>query len=156
MSDRGRVGPVARALGFAGLLPQAAAVCWIPLATDDGPGVLLAQFYPLLILSFLGGIWWGFAMRRPANQGSLAMMAIAPSLVALALFCAAVASLIDTYRFAPWQLVATGVSMLLTLLVDRHLVVSGEAPEGWMQLRVSLSVGLGALTIVAGVLLASG
>jgi hypothetical protein len=49
-----------------------------------------------------------------------------------------------------WTLVGTGVALLLTLPVDRHLVATGDAPADWMRLRVPLSVGLGGLTIVAG------
>ena len=153
MSERGRVGTVARALGFAGLLPAAGAACWIGLASDEAIGTFVAQFYPLIILSFLGGMWWGFAMRRSERQGALAIIAVLPSLAAFALFLLAVASLIDTYRLTPWVLIATGVSLLFTLLVDRHLVRTGEAPEGWMALRIPLSIGLGGLTIVSGVLL---
>ena len=41
---------------------------------------------------------------------------------------------------------------MLTLPVDRRFVATGEAPVGWMALRVPLSLGLGLLTIAAGVL----
>ena len=51
-----------------------------------------------------------------------------------------------------WILVATGVAILMTLPVDRYLVRAGDAPRGWMRLRIPLSVGLGGLTIVAGYL----
>ena len=54
---------------------------------------------------------------------------------------------------AGWCLVATGSVVALTLLVDRSLVASGDAPDGWMRLRAPLSLGLGGLTILAGVLL---
>jgi hypothetical protein len=40
---------------------------------------------------------------------------------------------------------------MLTLLVDRHLMNRGDAPPDWMRLRTPLSLGLGALTILAGV-----
>lgn len=133
------------ALGFAGLLPQMGAVAFA-LDRDRGTPVF-ALFYALLILSFLGGMWWGFAMRRvddPA-QGRLALLAVAPSLVAVAIVLVAfVTGRID------WALVATGVALFLTLLVDRGLVRGGDAPANWMRLRVPLSVGLGALTILAG------
>ena len=45
-----------------------------------------------------------------------------------------------------------GVALIAALLVDRALVRLGLAPPGWMRLRVPLSLGLGALTIVAGLL----
>ena len=48
---------------------------------------------------------------------------------------------------------SSGSAVALTLLVDRRLVASGDTPVGWMRLRVPLSLGLGGLTILAGVLL---
>ena len=133
------------ALGFAGLLPQMGAVAFA-LDRDRGTPVF-ALFYALLILSFLGGMWWGFAMRRADDpaQGRLALLAVAPSLVAVAIVLAAfVTGRID------WALVATGVALFLTLPVDRRLARRGDAPANWMRLRVPLSLGLGALTILAG------
>lgn len=72
----GRVGPVARALGFAGLLPQVAAVAALSAAVLQpsasagfaGPGAAVALIYPLVIFSFLGGMWWGLGMRAEARQ----------------------------------------------------------------------------------------
>ncbi|NJR78043.1 DUF3429 domain-containing protein [Sphingomonas corticis] len=133
------------ALGHAGLLPQMAAVAF---ALDRDRGTpLFALFYALLILSFLGGMWWGFAMRRADDpaQGRLALMAVVPSLVAVAILLAAfVTGRLD------WALVAAGIALFLTLPVDRALVRGSDAPANWMRLRVPLSLGLGALTILAG------
>lgn len=151
------VGRAARWLGLAGLLPQLIAVGVLGLgqARTQLAGILVAQvamaialLYAALILSFLGGIWWGFAMARTTRQGSLAACAVVPSLVALGLVAwgffdgAAVRN----------ALVAMGVAIIATLPVDRHLVRSGDAPTGWMALRIPLSLGLGVLTIIAGVL----
>lgn len=144
-----RVAPEARLLGYAGLLPQIAAVV---LLAGGSPivgrlGAMLAFGYGALILSFLGGIWWGFAVKRESRQTQLLVAAVLPSLVALALGIGATVRG-DMGR----SLVGLGLAILLTLMVDRRLVESGEAPVGWMALRVPLSVGLGVLTIVAGVL----
>ena len=133
-------------LGFAGLAPQFAAVTLIALGWGH-IGLPVALAYPLLILSFLGGIWWGVAMQRRERQAPLVALAVVPSLVALALL--AVMTL--TGRTG-WTLVGIGTAILLTLLVDRRLVATGDAPADWMQLRIPLSVGLGGLTIVAGYL----
>ena len=136
--------PAARLLGFAGLLPQLALIVAMIVSPDPG-WRLIAFAYGALILSFLGGIWWGLAVRRPVRQAPLLIAAVVPALVALALVVAAMIRLsID------WPLVAMGSAIMLTLLVDRHLATSGEAPAGWMRLRVPLSLGLGALTILAG------
>lgn len=131
-------------LGFAGLLPQIAALLMI-LSGRGFAGVLIALAYALLILSFLGGIWWGFAMRRATDQVPLAAIAVVPSLVAMAI--AMVVAVTGSIGFA---LVATGVAILVTLPVDHHLVRTGDASADWMRLRIPLSSGLGGLTILAG------
>ena len=144
-----RVAPEARLLGYAGLLPQIAAI--VMLAGGNlvvaRLGAMLAFGYGALILSFLGGIWWGFAVKREGGQTPLLVAAVLPSLVALALGIGATVRG-DMGR----SLVGLGLAILLTLMVERRLVESGEAPAGWMALRMPLSVGLGVLTIVAGVL----
>lgn len=146
------VSRTAHLIGLAGLLPQAVAV--ILIVTGRGAfgfwaGVLLALAYGAIILSFVGGVWWGFAMRRDAGQAALAAISVIPSLVALALVIAAAAT-----GLAHLALIALGVAIALTLLVDRYLVATGEAPAGWMRLRIPLSLGLGLITILAGVLAA--
>jgi peptidoglycan/LPS O-acetylase OafA/YrhL len=151
-----RVGRAAFALGFAGLLPALAAACLIALGRPEA--TVVALLYPAVILSFLGGMWWGFAVRRTQNQGRLALVAVVPSLVAAGLVLAAVAGTFATVDRLPsgwisWPMVLLGVAILLTLPVDRHLVRSGDAPANWMRLRVPLSIGLGGLTIVSAVLL---
>lgn len=157
----GTVGRIALLLGFAGLLPQAAGVAlialgkrdptdlaWAPLLT--GYGIVL--IYGAAILSFLGGIWWGFAMRRSTGQARLAAVAVLPSLVSVACVLAAAATF---QHGGAGPVIALGVAILLTLPVDRHLVATGEVPANWMRLRVPLSLGLGGLTIAAGLLLAA-
>lgn len=150
MTSPARVGRTAFLLGFAGLLPQAAAVALIIADRHGGYdlpyGFLYA--YPSLILSFLGGIWWGYAMRRDHGQAVLAGLAVLPSLAPLAILPTAMVSW-------TWPLILLGIALLLTLVVDAHLARTGEAPVNWMQLRLPLSVGLAGLTIVAGVLAAS-
>lgn len=139
------VGRIAFALGFAGLLPQlgAALLAWLEI----GDGALIALAYAALILSFLGGMWWGLALFRRSGQSVLVTLAVVPSLVAGAILALAAVHL-------PIGLVAMGSAIMLTLPVDRWLVARGATPANWMRLRVPLSVGLGALTIVAGALAA--
>jgi hypothetical protein len=148
-------------LGFAGLLPQIAAVqlillgrrdptdlAWIPVFS----GYMLALGYGASILSFIGGMWWMLAMRRSVHQGRLAAMAVVPSLLGMGLVTVAPSSW--PAGLATWPAVAMGLSILATLVVDRQLVRTGEAPAGWMALRIPLSLGLGMLTIAAGMLVA--
>lgn len=152
-----RISRTAYLLGYAGLLPQVAAVALVGWGFGDrkahaiavGFGLSVACFYAAVILSFLGGMWWGFAMMRSAGRGGLAALAVLPSLVGFALLCLGSVGLPLS-----WVLVALGVAIVLTLPVDRHLTATGEAPQGWMHLRAPLSLGLGGLTILAGVLAA--
>ena len=147
-----QVGKGAFALGFAGLVPAFAAACLIALGRAEAAAI--AFLYPAAILSFLGGIWWGFAMRRPTGQASLALLAVMPSLVAVGLVLLAILGAFFGARpVTSWSLVALGVALILTLPVDRYLVRTGEAPANWLRLRIPLSIGLGGLTIVSAALL---
>ncbi|BBI19213.1 hypothetical protein EKJ_00600 [Qipengyuania flava] len=137
-----------RWLGLAGLLPQftCVAVLYAGPAEWREAALAIAFAYAALILSFLGGMWWGIAAAAPAAQrrkalGWLWIAAVLPSLVALACFL-------------PWaldwawpepSLVMLGGALLVTLGVDAKL--SALAPRWWMTLRVPLSTGLGLATI---------
>lgn len=139
-----------RWLGLAGLLPQftCVAVLYAGPAEWREAALAIAFAYAALILSFLGGMWWGIAAAAPAAQrrkalGWLWIAAVLPSLVALACFL-------------PWaldwawpepSLVILGGALLVTLGVDAKL--GALAPRWWMALRVPLSTGLGLATIAA-------
>ncbi|MEC7162619.1 MAG: DUF3429 domain-containing protein [Pseudomonadota bacterium] len=139
-----------RWLGVAGLLPQftCVAVLYAGPAEWREAALAIAFAYAALILSFLGGMWWGIAAAAPAAQrrrtlGWLWIAAVLPSLVALACFL-------------PWaldwawpepSLVMLGGALLVSLGVDAKL--GALAPRWWMALRVPLSTGLGLATIAA-------
>jgi hypothetical protein len=137
------ISAAARMLGFAGLLPQLLALLLTATRIDPALGAMVALGYAMLIVSFLGGIWWGFAMAR---QPAMAVLAVIPTLAAFALVVARMAG----FR-ADWALVAIAVVLMLTLVVDRMFLEEGVAPPGWMGLRVPLTVGLAVLTIATGV-----
>ncbi len=139
---------LAKWLGFAGLLPQLAAV--IVLAMHDPAwriaALALGYVYAALILSFLGGMWWGLAARAGAQApGWTWIAAVAPSLVALA---SAVPWAIGS-RWPGPSLLWLGLALLCSPIVDYRMHASGLAPRWWMRLRIPLSVGLGLLTLVA-------
>lgn len=140
--------PLARALGYAGLLPQIAAVAVLATGNPEWTfsALALAYAYAALILSFLGGLWWGLAARAGARApGWLWVAAVAPSLVALA-------TAIPWAVGAEWpgpSLVLIGLALIAALGVDLRLARAGLAPPGWLKLRTPLSVGLGILTIAA-------
>jgi hypothetical protein len=130
-------------LGYAGLVPAFAALGlalagppeWRELAFRAG------ALYAGLILSFLGGAWWGLSTRADAEKAwPFYILAVVPSLVALTLLM----------LLTPPRLVLLGGLILFTLPVDGLLVRTGLAPPNWMRLRIPLTVGLSLATIGLG------
>lgn len=135
-------------LGYAGLLPPIVAVAVRLIDPLQGGMVLaLSLLYSALILSFLGGMWWGAVSARVAGAALSLWLGIAvvPTLVALLAGAVLFRSVVSASA-----VVAAG--LLGSLLVDMALVRAGHVPVWWMKLRVPLSVGLGALTLLTGLL----
>lgn len=133
----------ARLLGWSGLLPAAAALAAALLAPQPWPEFAFraGALYSGLILSFLGGAWWGLATRAgPERAWPLYLVAVVPSLSALALLLV----------MTPARLVLLGLLIMATVVVDRVLVRLDLAPAGWMALRLPLSLALGLLTVGLG------
>jgi Protein of unknown function (DUF3429) len=140
-----------RLLGFAGLLPQLAAGYILLENNNDWrfTALAMAYAYAALIFSFLGGVWWGIGIARPESPRWIYLAAVTPSLIGLALW-------------APWmlgwtwpgpELMVLGVCFALSPLIDWRIGRKLEGlPEGWMALRRNLSIGLGTLTVLIGLL----
>ena len=146
----GGIPPIARLLGLSGLLPQLAAVALL-LSGDPQSrfsALAIAYAYAAIILSFLGGLWWGLAARADSPPRWLWFASVAPSLIALVTAWPWMVGL----RWPGPSLVVLGISLIAALLVDRALVKAGIAPPGWMKLRMPLSLGLGVLTMLAAAL----
>ena len=142
-------------LGYAGLLPPLAGIVArsLELATGHPPtrasALLLVGglIYGGLILSFLGGTWWGAACARrqgPALRRWL-VVSVMPSLVALLCLVAGIANARGGALLA--------LALATTPLVDRTLAIEGLVPRWWMALRLPLSFGL-ALEMLALAMLA--
>lgn len=143
-----------RWLGLAGVLPQLAclAIVW----GGEGDAAELARvaggLYAGLILSFLGGTWWGIAAAAPAAQGRgvlgwVWVAAILPSLVA---FSAGLWCLVRPAQPEP-ALAVLAFALLVSPLVDLRLTGMALAPRWWMALRVPLSMALGLATLALSV-----
>ncbi len=136
--------PAARWLGYAGLLPQIISLALAWSGHEYGYSAIAGGFaYAAAIFSFLGGVWWGQAIQAGKGGVGAYVLAVMPSLLAVALFL-------------PWTfgwdwpgpaLFYLGALILLSPLVDRAL---GYAAKDFFSLRVQLSVGLGLLTIALG------
>lgn len=129
-------------LGLAGLLPfvAGAALQWF---TPPGWRMLAASAlltYGAVIVSFLGGIHWGLAMRKAQPEASRLLWGVLPSLLGW------LAVLLDS----PWGHALLVFSLLACFAVDR---VSYRALglAAWLPLRALLTavastcVALGAL-----------
>lgn len=150
--DRGRKPPMpAIVLGAMGLLPMLIAL-FVRLAAGMNPDTPLpgkigglALTYAAMILSFLGGIWWGVASTRATEEqrSRLLVIAVAPAILATLLYglSADVPVVCSTLL---------GLVIALTPLVDLKLSRMRLVPPWWMKLRLPLSLALGALTIGLG------
>ncbi|MGO8955169.1 MAG: DUF3429 domain-containing protein [Rhodomicrobium sp.] len=122
----------ARTLGMAGLIPfalGALAVNFAPEIKAEAAATLL--YYGAVILSFLGGIRWGFAVLE-AEKASWAAygLGVAPSLVA---WFAAVAG-------GPGGLLVLAVAFAVWFFIERAAPPSLALPSWYMRLRAGLTV----------------
>lgn len=134
----------ARALGYAGVLPQVFCLCLILIEHEWRYSALAGGFaYTAAIFSFLGGVWWGQAVQSGRATTGAYLVAVMPSLLAVALFL--------PWTFG-WEwpgpaLLYLGALIALSPLIDRAL---GFARADFLRLRWHLSLGLGGLTIALG------
>lgn len=131
-------------LGLAGIAPQALCL-GLMLASPESRWLAVAGacFYVAVILSFLGGLWWMAAMQAGLRQAEVYLVSVVPSLAAwIALLPWAVG-----WQWPGPSLVALGLLVLGSPLVDRWLARRIEFPAGWFRLRVAMASGLGLLTL---------
>lgn len=146
MDGQTSLSPAARALGYAGLLPQLICLALILMGHEWRYSALAGGFaYAAAIFSFLGGVWWGQAVQSGKATAGAYGVAVVPSLLAVALFL-------------PWTfgwdwpgpaLLYLGALIMGSPLIDRAL---GFANRAFLRLRWHLSIGLGGLTIALGLL----
>lgn len=139
---------LAIALGIAGLLPQIAAVLIALHPPHRIFALTLGYFYASLILSFLGGIWWGIAVSRSGAPRWIFVAAVVPSLVAFG------TALMWLTGRGGWHaiLMLLGGTLLLSIAVDWVLNRKGLESDATFRLRLGLSAGLGGLTLVLAAL----
>lgn len=137
--------PVPFALGLSGLIPfwalaLAHAARW-PQALPAGEVDNMLATYAATILSFLGGIRWGVAVRASAGERVATdyIFGVTPQLFGWgALFLP-----------EPWRFVVLGLGVLALGPIDRNLVARGLAPPWFGRLRMLLSLGAGAALFLA-------
>jgi len=127
-------------LGFAGLIPFVWSALTLLLpdlahwgARTLGPrfaGAYVMLFYGAVILAFMSGVLWGFAMRLPASRATAGyVLSVLPALWAFFMTGGGVA--------------ATGLSLIagftFILGVDWWFARWGLAPGWWLPLRLMLT-----------------
>jgi len=137
----------ALALGASGLLPAFAACVAVLMGPVEwrASAATVCATYAAIILSFLGGAWWGLASRGdgghwPRPPVAVFAASVLPSLAAWG------ALLLDRMS----GLMLLGLLFLAVLPGDAWLARGGLAPAWWLSLRVPLSLGMAALAVVAG------
>ena len=135
---------LAQALGYAGLIPfiGLAAMTLALSPSEQGLAAFALRAYAVTIVSFLGAIHWGLAMRQPRANTVLLGWGITPSLVGWVslLVAPAAGSLI---------LAAT---LWLCFLVDRR-VYPQFGLQSWLRMRLVLTTVASASCAIASGLL---
>ena len=117
-------------LGYLGLVPfvVGAALVWIVRADVHAYVALALSTYAAVIVSFLGAIHWGLAMRQSATRTAVWVWGVVPALVA---WPAAVMP-------PDAGLVIHGLMLLACYAVDRRLYPA-YGVSAWLTLRFRLS-----------------
>jgi Protein of unknown function (DUF3429) len=145
MSSDNRIPLAALFLGLGGLVPFVTCagliVTGLKLVFIPDPVAGIVT-YAAIILSFLGGVRWGFALRMVDNglQARAFVLAVGPSIAGWLLLLTP----------APMALSAMPVIFIMLLLADRGLSRIG-APSWYFQLRIVLTV-VAVLSLMTGVI----
>ncbi|NDG42316.1 MAG: DUF3429 domain-containing protein [Betaproteobacteria bacterium] len=120
----------ARLLGHLGLVPfvLGAALVWVVNAEAHPYATLALSAFAAVVVSFLGGIYWGLGFRLSAPPASLFVWGIVPSLVAW----------VAVMMPASAGLVVHGVMLLVCYAVDRRIYPT-QGLAHWLTLRFRLS-----------------
>jgi len=121
-------------LGAAGLLPFLGAGL-AALGPQGDRAMMALVAYGAVILSFLGGVHWGFALQDPADRGQRPrlLLGVAPSLVGW------VALLLAMAVEAEAGLALLVLGVLGATIVEARAQRAGLMPRGYMALRYALS-----------------
>jgi Protein of unknown function (DUF3429) len=128
---------LATLLGLCGLIPFIA--CAIASLGLEGDRAMLALVaYGAVVLAFLGGVHWGFALADPADRGERQrlVLGVLPSLVGW------IALLLTIAVQAEAGLALLVLGFLGTTIVEARARNVGLVPPGYMRLRYGLSAAV--------------
>ena len=125
---------LATILGVAGLIPFIGAGL-AALGTGADRGMMALVAYGAVILAFLGGVHWGFALQDPATTGERQRLTwgVVPSLIGW------VALLLAMAVRAEAGLALLLVGMIGTIMIEVRAQRAGLMPRGYLTLRYGLS-----------------
>ncbi len=131
--------PIALAIGLAGLIPFLGCSLGALMLTSDGAtkSLLALSAYGAVILAFLGGVHWGFALDEPQAGSRLQRLrfglGVVPSLVGWA-------GLLITFVGLPTiGLMVLAAGFIGTTIVEARATQAGAMPSSYMWLRWALS-----------------
>ncbi|BCI71297.1 putative membrane protein [Sphingomonas sp. S17] len=140
-----------RLLGPAGILPQAICVAMAVFLPEHRILAGIAGgLYAALILSFLGGLWWMEALVRGDRRATPYVVAVLPSLIGWAAWLAPLVGLMGMAG----ALMVLGIVILISPVADKAIGRLASEMPGWWRLRWVLSIGLGGLTLLLGIMMA--
>jgi hypothetical protein len=121
-------------LGVAGLIPFIGCA-YLALTPGGAPGIMALLAYGAVILAFLGGVHWGFALPEPSGRGERERLGLGvlPSLVGWVGLLLGIAGIPEG-----------GIAILLAgflgiTVVEARATRLGLMPTGYMTLRYGLS-----------------
>ena len=126
--------PLALLLGIAGLIPFA--LCGYLALTDRGdPAAMALAAYGAVILAFLGGVHWGFALLEPSGRAERLRLGlgVVPSLVGWVALLLVIAVNVET------GLAMLLVGFVVTTVVEARAGKAGLVPSGYRTLRYGLT-----------------
>ncbi|MEM0977043.1 MAG: DUF3429 domain-containing protein [Pseudomonadota bacterium] len=133
----------ALALTVAGLIPFVVGAVishgvTLGLPIEPYEGRWIVYFYGSIILSFMGGVLWGFAAAqgRPTGVGPLAL-SVLPALWAFGTLLFAIYLEPSTLR-ASFYLMAVGFAV--TLVLDWYVQSRGLSPRWWLSFRIPVTI----------------
>ena len=133
--------PVITALwGWAGVAPFAALAAAAVFADPEAAAFALEKLvsFAAIILTFMGGVHWGLAMKTESPGWHLYTTGIVPSLFAVT------AIAVPTH----WALPVLITGFVTLLLYDLRLVRQSYAPQWYGRLRIQLTLSVVALLTV--------
>lgn len=133
-----------RVLVFAGFIPFAALAFWLYGIAPDHPWrqgtIVLLTAYGAVVLSFLGGIRWGLALRGREGDGTADLtLGVVPPLVGW------IAIVVP----APLNFVLLAVAFAAQGAWDSLTLASDDAPDWFRRIRIQMTVLVVAALVVA-------